>query len=144
MKILVCTDGSKESERTLEEAVKLVENCESPEVSLIHVYSERITFAHGDEVRTRDELEKLMEGHRQAGEALLEKARQFFAEQKISVKTILKKGHPVQAIVNTANEENFDLIVIGSRGLGGLKRLFLGSVSNAVMQEAKTNVLVVK
>ncbi len=144
MKILVCTDGSKESDKTLEEAVKLVGSCENPEVSLIHVYSDKITFAYGDEVRTRDELERIMEGHKQAGEALVEKARQFFEEKKISVKTILKNGHPAHVIVNTAHEEKFDMIVIGCRGLGGLKRLFLGSVSNAVLQEAKTNVLVVK
>ncbi len=45
----------------------------------------------------------------------------------------------------TTPEQKFDMIVIGSRGLGGLKKLFLGSVSNAIIQEIENcSVLVVK
>ena len=144
MKILVCTDGSKVSDIALKEAVNLVESCDNPEVSVIHVYSGNVTFAHSDEVRTRDELERIIESHKEAGKEVLEKARQFFEENGIKASTILKEGHPASVIANTASEGGYDTIVIGSRGLGGLKRIFLGSVSNAVLQEARTNVLVVK
>ena len=75
---------------------------------------------------------------------MLLEAKKFFTEQIIEVKTIFKEGHPAQTIAEVANEEGYDMIVIGSRGLGGLKKLFLGSVSNAVLQEATTSVLIVK
>lgn len=47
-------------------------------------------------------------------------------------------------IPEVAEEGGFDLIVIGRRGISGTDKLFLGSVSNAVLQQAKTSVLVVK
>jgi nucleotide-binding universal stress UspA family protein len=47
-------------------------------------------------------------------------------------------------IVAEAEDEDFDLIVMGSRGLGGIKEYILGSVSNQVVHEAKSPVLVVK
>ncbi len=47
-------------------------------------------------------------------------------------------------ITRFASEEGIDMIVMGSRGHTGLKKLLLGSVSNAVVQEASTNVLIVK
>ena len=69
---------------------------------------------------------------------------EFFRSEKIKVSTIFKEGHPADTIAQVAADEKFDMVVIGSRGLGGLKKLFLGSVSNAVTQEVKTSVLVVK
>jgi nucleotide-binding universal stress UspA family protein len=50
--------------------------------------------------------------------------------QKVKVSTKLLKGRAADKIVETANEGNFD-IIIGSRGLGGIKEFFLGSVSES-------------
>jgi len=65
-------------------------------------------------------------------------------EKNIKASMIFKEGHPSEVITSVAAENGFDLIVIGSRGLGGLKKLFLGSISAAVLHEANTNVLTVK
>jgi len=46
-------------------------------------------------------------------------------QKNVKTRTILKEGHPSQTIVNVAKEEGFDIIVIGSRGLGDLKKFFL-------------------
>lgn len=65
--------------------------------------------------------------------------------KNIKARTVLKEGYPADTIVSVAHEEGFDMIVIGSRGLSGLKKLFLGSVSNAIIQEVQNcSVLVVK
>ena len=53
-------------------------------------------------------------------------------------------GRPADEIVRISSEENFDLIIMGSRGLGGIKQFFLGSVSDRVADEAKCPVLLVK
>ena len=65
-------------------------------------------------------------------------------KNKVKVSTKFLKGRAADTIVKTANEENFDLIVIGSRGLGGIKEFFLGSVSDRVADHAKCPVLIVK
>ena len=149
MKILVCTDGSKESGKALEEAVRLAGSCSINEVAVIHVYEgnrdrpviyEGYTFNREE----MEELKKLEKQEKEKRKDILTKAGELFARNHIPVKTIFKEGHPAQTIAAVANEEGYDIIVIGSRGLGGLKQLFLGSVSNAVLHEARTNVLVVK
>jgi nucleotide-binding universal stress UspA family protein len=53
-------------------------------------------------------------------------------------------GYPPSAIIEYASKVGADLIVVGSRGLSTFKRIFLGSVSTAVVQESKVAVLVVK
>jgi len=53
-------------------------------------------------------------------------------------------GRAADKIIETAKTQNVDLIVIGSRGLGGIKEIFLGSVSDRVADEAKCPVLIVK
>ena len=57
---------------------------------------------------------------------------------------MLAKGHPAKIILYTAKAEKVDLVVVGSRGLGGMKGVLLGSVSSAVVQNAKVPVLVSK
>jgi nucleotide-binding universal stress UspA family protein len=58
--------------------------------------------------------------------------------------TTLIGSNPSRALVRTAERENFDLIVVGSRGLGNVASFLLGSVSRQVVTKASCNVLVVK
>ena len=75
----------------------------------------------------------------------MEKQLQAYQEN-LSVKTQLElvTGDPAQEIIRLANIYQTDLIIIGSRGLTGVKRIVLGSVSNQVVEEANCSVLVVK
>ncbi len=146
MKILVCTDGSLQSQKTLEETAKLAAGLNVNEVTVIHVYGESdlMPSAVGSH-RISDEGYKIfLESFKKEGKEILQQAVKYFAEKDIKAKTILKRGHAANTIAKVANEEGYDLLVIGSRGHGGLKRLYLGSVSNAVLQEVHINVFVVK
>ena len=69
---------------------------------------------------------------------------QFQPMAEIRFTTKLVEGRPADKIVETAKLESCDLIVIGSRGLGGIKEFFLGSVSDRVADEAPCPVLIVK
>ena len=62
----------------------------------------------------------------------------------MKISTVLEEGRPSDKIVETAKEGNFDLIVMGHRGLGRVKEFFLGSVSDRVADEAHCPVLIVK
>jgi len=55
-----------------------------------------------------------------------------------------REGRPSEKIVETAKQGNFDIIVLGSQGLGGIKKFFLGSVSHRVADEATCPVLIIK
>lgn len=153
MKILVCVDGSEHSQKALEMAAKIGGGCNVKEVLVIYVYDSMsdiyLSFL-GDEGGgiTEEQMEhmrKAMEMAKKDKKKILTKASDFFKKKGIMSHTIFKEGHPSHTIVNVAHEENVDMIVIGSRGLSGLKKVFLGSVSNAVVQEAKDcSILIVK
>jgi len=151
MKILVCTDGSKESLKAIEEACKIADGCKVNEVSVIHVYEGKVNlpigiFGYGYHP-TNEDLVEFKKAHEEAKEkskeSLLE-AEKIFQAKNITVNTIFQQGSPAEVITAVAEDQGFDLIVLGRRGISGAKKLFLGSVSNAVLQQANTSVLIVK
>ena len=151
MKILVCTDGSEQSQKSLEKALIIAKGCNVNEVAIIHVYDLKrhgfSSFSRGEEfIPSQEDLEKykkMEEEHKNEHKKILQDAIKLYEEKNINARTIFKEGHPSHTIVETADEEGFDMIVIGSRGLSGLKKVFLGSVSGAVVQEAKDCIVTV-
>ena len=158
MKILVCTDGSEHCDKALEEASALAANLKSDvSVTVIHVYKRKYTDSawsvneEDRETKNQADVEEMREHLRALDEQelverknVLEKAAEVFKQKNLEVHTLLKEGHPAKRICEVASTENFNLVVVGSRGRGGLWGVFLGSVSNAVVQNCETNVLVVK
>ncbi len=148
MKILVCTDGSEQSLKAVNQASKIAEGCGEVAVTLIYVYERKASLTYGSEVYlTGEVLERLKEAERENKaeyKEILEENAKVFKDKNMKVTTALKEGHPAETIAEFVAEENFELVVIGSRGMSGVKKMFLGSVSNAVLQEVKANVLVVK
>ncbi len=65
-------------------------------------------------------------------------------KEGIQIQTVIVHDHPVEKIINYAQENGFDLIVIGTRGLGGFKKLVIGSVAQKVVSYSKVLVMVVK
>lgn len=150
MKFLVCTDGSEQSQKALEKAILIAKGSNFNEVAIIHVDDEKIDFSAmpvGEgHVPTETEMKrfrKMQEDHKNERKKILQDALKLFEENNIDARTIYKEGHPSHTIVETAHEEGFDMIVIGSRGFSGFKKVFLGSVSSAVVQEAKDCIVTV-
>ncbi|MFO8191285.1 MAG: universal stress protein [Bacillota bacterium] len=149
MKILVCTDGSQPSLRAVERAADIAEGMEYTETAIIYVYEDRFDPASSFyEVRPRTKqdtarLKKLQDMEKATGEKILHEAKKIFDRRGLEVRTVIKQGHLADTIVKTAAEEGFEMIVLGSRGFGGLKKILLGSVSNAVVQEAENCMVVV-
>ena len=149
MNILVCVDGSTESVKAVVKAVEIADGCRIDDVAVLHVYqpkdmvitgySPKDHFEH-ETARLKEENEAIVA----EAEKILRHAALRFQEKGIEPKQILKEGHPAHTISQLAEEDGYDLIVMGSRGSGGLKKMLLGSVSNAVIQETHASVLVVK
>ena len=77
------------------------------------------------------------------GDEILEAAREIAAEENASIKTRLEEGEPFQKIVEIAEEEKCDLVVMGRRGLAGIERTLMGSVTAKVIGHHKGRTLVV-
>ncbi|NLN07336.1 MAG: universal stress protein [Firmicutes bacterium] len=147
MKILVCTDNSKHSMKALKMAARLAECCKDKveTIDIVHVYHVDLPVSDFHSTVTYiEQYEFLHKFKKEEGEKILEAAAQVFTGVDAEVNTILKEGHPAATIIKMAATGNYDLIIMGSRGLGGLKKALLGSVSNAVLQEVQTSVLIVK
>jgi len=151
-KILVPLDGSEYSMRALDIAIQLAKKFNS-KITLIHVYSvsvgpivvpEPTTFSPSIPMMAPAEYSRVAEAVRNAGMKILAEGAEKAKAEGIEVDTILREGHAVQEIVRAAQEGNFDLIVVGARGLSRIKEIILGSVSNGVIRNAPCPVLVTK
>lgn len=72
------------------------------------------------------------------------KSRRMLAEAGFQAQALLAEGHPAQRIVGITEQKGVHLVVVGSRGLTGLKRILLGSVSHKVVKYSGRSVLVVR
>ena len=136
-KILIPLDGSECSFNALEKAVHIAKKFDS-EMTLINVYS------ISEFKLTPSQIFESVKELRKSGEAVLEEGKKKIKSQDLQVTAFIKEGHAVERIVETAKENNFDLIVMGARGLSTFKQILLGSVSHGVTMHALCPVLIVK
>lgn len=87
-------------------------------------------------------VDDIKEGRRSALTKAMDQAAPFLEAQGICVSRVMSEGHPAERL--TAAEPEPDLIVVGARGIGGVARLLLGSVSENVLRSARCPVLIVK
>jgi nucleotide-binding universal stress UspA family protein len=141
-KILVPLDGSDHSTYALEKAIQIAKKFDG-KVTLLHAYTPHVVslpkeYAHAEATP------EMVEISREAGANILEQAKDRVETESVQFETLLKMGQAVETIVSVAENGDFDLIVIGARGLSTIKELLLGSVSHGVTAHAKCPVLVVK
>jgi nucleotide-binding universal stress UspA family protein len=142
MKILVPVDGSQNSMEAVKVALQYAKTAKAD------VYLMTVTpFIAGLDLEiSAGAMDKLNESMKSRGEEVLSKAQGILTAEGISVKTILSSSiSAADDIVGFAEKEKADLIVIGSRGLGGkATRFIMGSVASRVVSHAPCNVYVVK
>jgi nucleotide-binding universal stress UspA family protein len=136
MKILLATDGSEHSLKTVDAVVKLAVPLKAEVTVLTVAEVPNVTYFDFLEL-TREKIEK-------RSKEILEEVVKIFREKGLEVKTILSKGHPAEVICRMVEEGAYDLVVLGSRGLGKIEEMFLGSVSNRVAHCSRASVLIIK
>lgn len=141
-KILVAVDGSEHSHKVIGEAAELAAALKA-DVVLLTVMEEFMRGGGMTEIGQND-VDKINEGRKNHLEKFLQEAGEKFKEKGLKVNARLSKGQPWEVICNTAREEDFSHIVLGSRGMGGFAELLLGSVSNKVAHCSDRNVIIVK
>ena len=135
-KILVPTDFSDHANNALRYAINIGNYFEA-EIELLHIYEMKTIIGSATLVR-----EYLKED---AERDLANNIRSF--KDLIFGKTILNgraiDGNPIDIICSIANNEDFDMIVMGTQGASGLKEVFLGSKTSGVMKHTHTPILAV-
>ena len=145
-KILVALDGSEHANHALTYALDLAEKYSADMILVSVVHPMYIPLDDETGFTSPQIMEQYLDSlnayHKNVLSEGLTQAKKRIPTLKVSTK--LMKGRPADEIIAVAKEGNVDLIVMGSRGLGGIKEFFLGSVSNRVADEAKCPVMIVK
>ena len=127
-KVLAATDGSEDAALAARAATDLSGGAGS-ELHVVHAWREPAFRSS-----LRDEARRLLE----------EEAQRIRDGGGTVAGTHLREGHPAEEIAGLAGELGADLVVVGGRGLGTIKRLVVGSVSEGVVNLAPCPVLVVR
>jgi nucleotide-binding universal stress UspA family protein len=135
-RILVPIDGSDSSDRAIDQAIYLAEICDA-KIDFIYV-------ANINQLAINACLsDAILEAVTKAGNVILDRALEK-VPANIKAEGFSETGSPAVVILDVAENENSDLIVMGSRGLGIVKGVLLGSVSQHLVEQAKCPVMVVK
>ncbi|MFZ5641336.1 MAG: universal stress protein [Bacillota bacterium] len=140
-KILVPVDGSALSMEAVRKAAALAERFESV-LTIMHVVMTPVQSPMVDPAMLVIPPE-VITALEEEGRRVLEMAKKEVPDG-LTAMTVQKIGHPAQAIIELAGTGGYDLIVLGSRGLGEIRGFLLGSVSDRVSHHAPCSVLVVR
>ncbi len=152
-RILVAIDGSENSYRALEFALNLAEKFEAS-VMILNVFQipMMVSQAPGDPMSTSSAISssssdgKFIDDLKKIHEEMINKAVNDakIVKPNVEITSELKEGDPALQIVETAREENFDVIVIGHKGESRMREFLLGSNSEKVAHLSECPVVIVK
>lgn len=136
MRVLLATDGSANSLEAIQQANRIL----SPQQDRLLIFYS----APGREVAQAADQATADHARQALADDVFSRALSILPEWENCVETIKAQGDPRFEILNAADSQAADLIVVGARGLSPIKRLFLGSVSHSVAHAAKVPVLVAR
>lgn len=141
-KILLAVDGSDSCNKAVVKTNELAEKLNA-EVTVLTVVERYMSpeiyskFEAEKEIAEDKDLEK-------KGEEVVDSCINIFANNKLNIKKLVKKGRPAEVICQEADAGDYDLIILADLGRNAVKKFLLGSTTEKVVRHAKTSVLVVK
>jgi nucleotide-binding universal stress UspA family protein len=141
--LVVGTDGSETAGEAVRQATELAQRLGAG----VHLVS---AYEPVPEGRLREERQQIPEdlqwmvNPREDVDVTLEEAAKGMRAAGVDVKTHAREGDPADAILDVAEEEGADLIVVGNKGMTGAKRFLLGSVPNKVSHHAPCSVMIIR
>ena len=139
-KILVPVDGSENSFRALEQAIFLATKIQEAQIIVLYIIEDLPSlYIYSPKI-----IEKLHADYKSEYTKILERCKEMASNSGININTVLLEGDPASKIIGYSEMEKFDLIIIGSRGMGKFKEVIIGSVSNKVLHHAKCSVMLVR
>jgi nucleotide-binding universal stress UspA family protein len=142
-RIVVGTDGSETAHVAVREAAELARQT-GAELQLVSAYEPvPQSRLRTEQLEAPDDIAHTV-GPREDVDAILSTAASDVEAAGVKVRTFARQGEPADAILDVAEEENADLIIVGNKGMTGAKRFLLGSVPNKVSHHAPCSVLIIR
>ena len=135
-KILLPTDGSGYAEQEVDRVSKLISD--DGEIIILSVAGKLNSSAFQRRSKVKKVNERLL---KEAKAAVSKMAEKF--DDSLNIKTIVKTGFPAETIIEVAEEEGAEIIVISASGKSGLHKFIIGSVAEKVLKNAEIDVLLV-
>lgn len=147
MKVILATDGTKQSDAAIE-ITKTLNLNDGDEIWIISVLDMALPLSVDIYAGYLPSTEEIETAAKETAEKTLDttalKLKEIFTNSGIIIQTELLSGSPESRIVEKAEEIHADLIIVGSHGYNRWERLLLGSVSDSVIHHAPCSVLVVR
>ena len=141
--IVVGTDGSDTAAQAVRQAVDLA-RAVGAKLELVSAYEPVPVKRLAEERREAPEDLQWAISPREDVDATLQAAAEIAVEAGVAVDVYPRQGDPADAILDVAEEQGADLIVVGNKGMTGAKRFLLGSVPNKVSHHAPCSVLIIR
>jgi nucleotide-binding universal stress UspA family protein len=138
--ILIATDGSETANEAADFGIEMV-GCSGAKIYAIYVIDTTpYRSVPLDQIWSKETLDEFQRAGHEATSYIEKIGKAAGAE----VETRVLKGHPAEKILNFAEDNNIDMIIVGSLGKSGYERVLVGSVSEKIIRHAKVPVLVVR
>ncbi|HLB21504.1 MAG TPA: universal stress protein [Solirubrobacteraceae bacterium] len=141
--IVVGTDGSETATQAVRQAVDLA-GAVGAKVELVSAYAPVSEQRLSEERRAAPEDLQWAISPREDVDATLEAAATVARAAGVEVDVYPRQGDPADAILDVAEEQEADLIIVGNKGMTGAKRFLLGSVPNKVSHHAPCSVMIIR
>lgn len=141
--IVVGTDGSETAGEAVRQAIALAKPL-GAKVQIVSAYEPVSDTRLREEAQQAPQDLQWMVNPREDVEATLREAAEVASNAGVSAETFARQGDPADAILDVAEENGSDLIVVGNKGMTGAKRFLLGSVPNKVSHHAPCSVLIIR
>ena len=141
--IVVGTDGSETAREAVREAIELASRL-GARLDIVSAYEPILRERLRSEAQAMPEDLQWVINLREEIDATLREAAEAAQQAGVRAQTYARQGDPADAILDVAEEQGADLIVIGNKGMTGAKRFLLGSVPNKISHHAPCSVLIIR
>ena len=141
--IVVGTDGSDTATEAVRQAIALAKPL-GASLQIVSAYEPVSDTRLREEAQQAPQDLQWMVNPREDVEATLRDAAELAHEAGVRTETFARQGDPADAILDVAEENHSDLIVVGNKGMTGAKRFLLGSVPNKISHHAPCSVLIIR
>ncbi|AEF94408.1 UspA domain-containing protein [Desulfotomaculum nigrificans CO-1-SRB] len=141
-KILLPLDGSERAVKALAHAVEIAQKF-GAKLTLMHVVPSLPAYVNTAVDQLGHAQQTIINELTRHGQEMMEEVASSVLDKGIEIDTYTVLGQPADEILEKAKSEDYDLIVMGSRGLGEIKGYLMGSVSNRVARHASCPVLII-
>jgi nucleotide-binding universal stress UspA family protein len=142
-KILVPLDGSQVAECVIP-YIEGIARASNGEVQLITIVEPVEIPTRGRIALSEDDMKKANEDYKQEAHKYLEQVAQKLARAGIRTRDVLLVGKPAESLIEYANNNQIDLVIMATHGRSGISKLFWGSIAEKVMRSVNVPVLLIK